>query len=604
MNKITVIIYTQKNDKNIKECFESAKLLTDNIIFVYPDSNYVETVREKGIRMTKTQWVLILDVDERITKELALEIKEIINSHHKSTKNNQLPTTHYKIPRKNIFGKIKWLKHGGWWPDYQIRLINKKYFVSWPKRIHSTPIINGKIGYLKNPLLHLFHADLESMVKKTLVFEDIESDLMYQAKTPVNTLIFFRKFIAELWRRMFKNLGFLDGVYGIIESIYQAFSKTITYLFLYEKNLKGTVSKRSLPKNIKVGLYNPYLDVLGGGEKHILSIIDVFAEIGGEITIFWNKDLSQEIKNRFSIHYINKIKWFPSLTALGTLKTLRILKTFDYFFYVTDGSYFFSTAKKNFVFCMVPDKKLYNLNLLNRLKLWNYKFISNSPYTTKWLTKWGLNPITIPPYIEDKLFTNNKSKKEKIILSVGRFFSHLHKKNQEEIIETFKLLKLSNSLFKNYKLVLAGGLKEEDKKYFDKLKLIAKNDSSIIFKPNISLDELYKLYQLSTYFWHFTGLKVDEEKHPEKVEHFGIAPLEAMASGCITFCHNSGNPKEIIKDLETGILFNNEKDLLQKMDMLEKNDILRIKIIKNGQKFVKNNYNYQVFKKKIFESIL
>ena len=44
----------------------------------------------------------------------------------------------------------------------------------------------------------------------------------------------------EYIRRQIKNLGFLDGPFGIIESIYQAFSKTITYLFLYEKqNKKG-----------------------------------------------------------------------------------------------------------------------------------------------------------------------------------------------------------------------------------------------------------------------------------------------------------------------------------------------------------------------------
>ncbi|PIP62596.1 hypothetical protein COW98_03195, partial [Candidatus Roizmanbacteria bacterium CG22_combo_CG10-13_8_21_14_all_35_9] len=143
---------------------------------------------------------------------------------------------YYKIPRKNIFAGVKWLKHGGWWPDYQIRLINRKYFIGWPKRIHSTPQIKGNYGYLKNPLIHYFHGDLNKMVEKTIVFEDIESDLLYKAGKTANTPIFFRKYFAELYRRMFKGLGFLDGTIGIIESIYQAFSKTITYLFLYEKN--------------------------------------------------------------------------------------------------------------------------------------------------------------------------------------------------------------------------------------------------------------------------------------------------------------------------------------------------------------------------------
>lgn len=231
MDNITVIIYTPKN-KDIEDCINVAKLLTKNIISVYPDSNYVETVREVGIKKTKTDWVLILDADERITRELAEEIKEVLNLSQDDRKSA------YKIPRKNIFGRTKWLRFGGWWPDYQIRLINKKYFISWPKRIHSTPVIRGEIGFLKNSLLHFFHGNLEKMVEKTLIFEDIESDLLNKAGRKANVSTFFRKYSAELWRRLFKGLGFLDGTVGVIESIYQAFSKTITHLFLYEKNHK------------------------------------------------------------------------------------------------------------------------------------------------------------------------------------------------------------------------------------------------------------------------------------------------------------------------------------------------------------------------------
>ncbi len=355
---------------------------------------------------------------------------------------------------------------------------------------------------------------------------------------------------------------------------------------------------------IKVGLYNPYLDTLGGGEKHILSILQVFAEENGEINIFWDKNLSSEIKKRFSLDYVNKINWLPSIKTLGTLKTLKMLFSFDYFFYVTDGSYFFSTAKNNFIFCMIPDKKLYNLNLINKLKLLNYKFISNSFYTTTWLKKWQINPITIPPYIEENFFNDNIEDKEKIILSVGRFFPHLHSKNQEKIIKTFQKLKKNYPLFKDYKLILAGGLKKEDENYFYYLKSLTENNQSIIFKTNISFNEICQLYKKATYFWHFTGLDVDEKKSPDKVEHFGIAPLEAMASGCLTFAHNSGGPKIIIKNQKTGLLFKNENDLIKKMIYLETNKILKEKIIKNSVKYIKENFNYQKFKEKIIKNLL
>ncbi len=355
--------------------------------------------------------------------------------------------------------------------------------------------------------------------------------------------------------------------------------------------------KKTETKNFKVALYNPFLDTLGGGEKHILSIVDVLAEQGADVTIFWDKSLKKEIANRFSLQSIKRLKWVDK-------RTLKNLWPYDYFFYVTDGSYFFSSAKKNFVFCMVPDKKLYNLNLLNRLKLWNYKFISNSPFTTKWLTRWGINPVTIPPYVDDKLFANNQNKKGKIILSVGRFFSHLHSKNQGEIIETFKKLKNQSQKFKDYKLILAGGLKKEDQLYFDELKQTANDDPSIIFKPNLSLYELYKLYELSVFFWHFTGLGIDEEKHPEMVEHFGIAPLEAMASGCLTFCYSAGGPKELINDGKNGFLFTDVNELINKIIKVNSNETLKEKVIKNGKQFVKENFSYDIFRDKVVSSLI
>jgi hypothetical protein len=75
-------------------------------------------------------------------------------------------------------------------------------------------------------------------LEKTAVYEDIESRLLLDAKREVTTPIFFRKFFGELYRRLLKKAGFMDGSYGIIESFYQAYSKTITYLMLYEKYQK------------------------------------------------------------------------------------------------------------------------------------------------------------------------------------------------------------------------------------------------------------------------------------------------------------------------------------------------------------------------------
>ncbi|KKP67834.1 MAG: hypothetical protein UR63_C0009G0024, partial [Candidatus Roizmanbacteria bacterium GW2011_GWC2_35_12] len=106
-------------------------------------------------------------------------------------------------------------------------------------------------------------------------------------------------------------------------------------------------------KKLKVGLYNPFLDTLGGGEKHILSIIDVLVDNGAEATVFWNKNLSQDLEKRFSLQCFKTLKWLPVSLISSSLVAMQTLKSFDLFFYVSNGSYFFSTAKNNFVFCMV-----------------------------------------------------------------------------------------------------------------------------------------------------------------------------------------------------------------------------------------------------------
>lgn len=253
MNTISVVINTHNEEQSIQDCIESAKLLTNGILVIdmegtdktttmakqrgatvisFPYSHYVEPARSFALKQCDSEWVFVLDADERITKDLAEEIQKKIS--------NQT-ITYYKVPRKNMFGGKKWLQHGGWWPDYQIRLIKKSAFQGWPERIHSTPIISGNCDFLQQPIIHYFHGNLEQMVAKTVIFESIESDLLFQANKPVLTRTFFRKFFGELYRRLIKQKGYNDGVIGMIESIYQAFSKTITYLMLYEKKISRTV---------------------------------------------------------------------------------------------------------------------------------------------------------------------------------------------------------------------------------------------------------------------------------------------------------------------------------------------------------------------------
>ncbi len=244
---VTVIVYVRSAEKTIEDCIKSALLLSDSVIavdmgsedntmhilethhvpvFEFPQTDYVEPAREFGIKKAKTPWVFLLDSDERITQDLVGEIRHAINDGS---------ITHYEIPRKEIVFSNIWLKHGGWWPNYQMRLFRVDRFEEWPKRIHSFPLIKGAKGTLTHPFLHFSKNDYNEIVRRTVTFESLESDLLFRANKSVSTPTFFRKYFGELFRRLIAHGGLLDGSAGIIESIYQAYSKTVTYLFLYEK---------------------------------------------------------------------------------------------------------------------------------------------------------------------------------------------------------------------------------------------------------------------------------------------------------------------------------------------------------------------------------
>ncbi len=360
-------------------------------------------------------------------------------------------------------------------------------------------------------------------------------------------------------------------------------------------------------KKKAVGLYDPYLDTLGGGEKYFLSIAKALEE-NYEIDIFWNKNLQNEFKIKFNLSFNYLINFLPNifLNNEGIVKKILLLRKYDYFFYVTDGSYFFSSAKKNFIYAMVPNPSLYKLSLSNKFKLLNYEFITHSEFTKKYLKRFGINSLLLYPYLDQVFidFEPEAFRKEKIILSVGRFFSHLHSKRQNKLIEAFQKLKRSGNKYKYFKLILAGGLKEEDKGYYKNLQKMAKNDSSIIFKPNISFSELLGLYKKSLFYWHFTGFGIDESKYPEVVEHLGIAPLEAMAMGCITFCVNSGGPKELIQTDRTGFLFKTEAELFKQVEIISKNYNLQKEIRRNAKNYISEHFTFAQFKKNIKEIII
>lgn len=243
------------------------------------------------------------------------------------------------------------------------------------------------------------------------------------------------------------------------------------------------------------------------------------------------------------------------------------------------------------------------MTFANKVKTMNATFIANSKYTQQLLESWSVNSKVIYPFISEEFFENYSEKKEKNILVVGRFFKQLHSKRQDIAINWFNKFQKEGKL-NGYNLILAGSVKDEDKKYYDELQQMSKENKNIQFNPNCSFNELLKLYKNAEMYWHMTGFDIDEKINPEKVEHLGITPLEAMASGCIVFGYNAGGLKELITDNENGFLFSDSEEIYDKMQDVMNNEELKNQIRTRALHFVKSQFNYSVFKKRVKEILL
>lgn len=205
-------------------CDEVIKVETENI-----KGSFSEW-RNEGAKMSKSDWLFYVDSDEEVTGSLKKNILQVIDANEFAG---------YAIPRRNKFlGHV--MHWGGWYPDYVLRLIRKDKLKGWFGELHEQPLVDGNTGHLKEPLLHDSHRSIHDMVEKTNKWSEIEAQLLFEAGHPkMNFVRFCSAAFREFWYRGIVKLGFLDGTTGVIEIIYQMYSRLITYSKLWEKQLNN-----------------------------------------------------------------------------------------------------------------------------------------------------------------------------------------------------------------------------------------------------------------------------------------------------------------------------------------------------------------------------
>lgn len=246
---ISVAIATFNEEKNIGPCLETVKDWVDEIVVVDEASSDKtrEIARKYGAKVIKTthkpifhiskqmaidaatgEWILQLDADERVTLELRDEILKTINNQYNG----------FWIPRRNFF-LGRYLKKGGQYPDYTLRLYKKGKGRLPCKSVHEQAEVEGKVGYLKNDLLHLADPNFSRYLVRfdrytTLLADELEEkSLRLGLFSGLNYMLI--KPLKWFFLTYFRHKGFVDGFPGFVFSLFSGLRFTVGYIKYWEK---------------------------------------------------------------------------------------------------------------------------------------------------------------------------------------------------------------------------------------------------------------------------------------------------------------------------------------------------------------------------------
>lgn len=254
-NKLSVAIATYNEELNIVDCIESVKHIADEIVIVdgmskdrtaaIAEKMGAKVFKEHNVPMfhinkniafknCKNEWILYLDADERVTKELAAEISETIKS--KPIANG------FWINRRNWF-LGGYLKKGGAYPDPVIRLFRKGKGFLPEKSVHEQVEIKGNIERLSSDLLHLADPSFERYLQRANRYTSLSASQFKKNAVKINTLSYFNYFFIKPFITFCKiyvrHKGYQDGFRGFVWALFS--SSHYFYAFAkYSTNKKSS----------------------------------------------------------------------------------------------------------------------------------------------------------------------------------------------------------------------------------------------------------------------------------------------------------------------------------------------------------------------------
>lgn len=244
--KLSITIITRNEEKNIKECLESVKW-ADEIIIVdaFSNDSTVEIAKnytdkiiqrewngfadQKGFALEKAsnEWILSLDADERVSESLKKKLLFLLSNLDQL---NQFDG--YNIKRDNYF-LSKRIKSCGWGDDYQVRFFKKSKTKISNRLVHEGFIVEGKLGKIDEPILHLSYRSFKEAIEKINHYSSLEAlEKVNKHRSSIFTIIFYP--VIYFIQHFIFRYGFLDGIHGFFVSLFHAWTKLLVQLKIWE----------------------------------------------------------------------------------------------------------------------------------------------------------------------------------------------------------------------------------------------------------------------------------------------------------------------------------------------------------------------------------
>jgi glycosyltransferase involved in cell wall biosynthesis len=228
MPKISAVIITFNEERNIERCLHSLKDVVDEIVVLDSfSSDKTEGICKKfsvkfhqrswegysasknfAGTLTENDFILSVDADEVLSSELRLSIL--------SVKNDLQQKAVYKFNRlTNYCGE--WIRHSGWYPDVKIRIFDKN-LVRWEGEIHERLMVPKafKQIHLKGDLHHYSYYSVREHLKQTVRYSSLSAKELFDRKKKSSFLKLWAGPAIKFIKNYIFHLGFLDGYYGFL----------------------------------------------------------------------------------------------------------------------------------------------------------------------------------------------------------------------------------------------------------------------------------------------------------------------------------------------------------------------------------------------------